>query len=229
MTADVHTLVGAYALDALDDTERGRFERHLEVCPSCRAEVDGFRATAARLGAEAAEPPPPELKQRVLAGADVTRQHAPTPGWRSAAGPLRRVALPAAAALLAVAVALGSALWLRSDRPRVAPEDVAAILAAPDARAVPMTAGGDVTANLVAAPGADRALLAVRGLEETNRVYVLWAVRDGVPVNTGELKAGDTTVILEDLATAAQVIVTTEPRADVPAPTGPIVAQAELP
>lgn len=226
MTADVHTLVGAYVLDALDDAERASFERHLASCSSCQAEVDGFRSTAARLGAAAAEAPPPGLRDRVLAEVDVTRQR---PAW-ARVRPLRRVALPAVAAVVALAVVLGAAVLLRGDPSAADPEDVAAVLAAPDARTVPVTTtDGGLTANVVTAPSADRALLAFRGLpEQGEAVYVLWALRGGAPVNERSLPSGTATVIVEDLATASQVVVTLEPRADVPAPTGPVVAQAEL-
>ncbi|MFY9999572.1 MAG: zf-HC2 domain-containing protein, partial [Trebonia sp.] len=47
---DLHVLAGAYALDALDDAERDRFERHLRGCQACQNVVRGFAATAAALG-----------------------------------------------------------------------------------------------------------------------------------------------------------------------------------
>jgi RNA polymerase sigma factor (sigma-70 family) len=39
MTADAHTLLGAYVLDAVDDIDRAAFGRHLNECEECRAEV----------------------------------------------------------------------------------------------------------------------------------------------------------------------------------------------
>ena len=39
MSADLHTLTGAYAADALSDTEQLAFERHLTACPACAQEV----------------------------------------------------------------------------------------------------------------------------------------------------------------------------------------------
>jgi len=61
-----HALAGAYALDALDGAERGRFERHLASCRTCPDEVRGYAAAAAVLGLAAAVTPPPALKGRVL-------------------------------------------------------------------------------------------------------------------------------------------------------------------
>ena len=42
MSADLHTLTGAYAADALSGTERLAFERHLDDCPACAQEVREF-------------------------------------------------------------------------------------------------------------------------------------------------------------------------------------------
>ncbi|MFG1690163.1 anti-sigma factor domain-containing protein [Nonomuraea sp. NPDC049269] len=76
---DPHTLVGAYALDAIDDEiERHRFEDHLAGCPDCALEVAGFAETAARLGSAVAIEPPPGLKDRVFAQIDQVRQAPPT-------------------------------------------------------------------------------------------------------------------------------------------------------
>ena len=55
----VHELSGAYALDALDDAERQRFERHLRRCPACDEDVRRMTSTATALAmAVSAEPPP---------------------------------------------------------------------------------------------------------------------------------------------------------------------------
>ena len=49
MRDDLHVLTGSYVLDAISDAEREEFERHLQHCPTCEAEVRGLRETAARL------------------------------------------------------------------------------------------------------------------------------------------------------------------------------------
>ena len=79
---DLHVLTGSYALDALPGPERAEFERHLQHCPSCDAEVRGLRETAARLAMARALPAPPGMEQRVLAAAYWTRQLPPLPGDR---------------------------------------------------------------------------------------------------------------------------------------------------
>ena len=95
MTADIHTLAGAYALHALDDDERVLFEAHLAECPACDQEVRELEATAARLGGLLRELPPPDLKDRVLAQIDATRQLPPPgPPAPPLSVPLTSVALP---------------------------------------------------------------------------------------------------------------------------------------
>ena len=46
---DTHTLIAAYALDAVDEDEREVFEQHLASCEGCREDVDGLKRTVLRL------------------------------------------------------------------------------------------------------------------------------------------------------------------------------------
>ena len=89
---DPHTLAGAYALDALGDTDREKFERHLGVCESCRAEAASLRDAAGRLAETTAAVPPPRLRGQVLAEAARTRQQSATgPGRGAGAAVLARL------------------------------------------------------------------------------------------------------------------------------------------
>ena len=49
MSADIHGLVGAYAVDAIDEQERSAFELHLAECPECQAEVASLQEAATQL------------------------------------------------------------------------------------------------------------------------------------------------------------------------------------
>ena len=40
---ELHTLAGAYALDAVSDADRARFEQHLARCAECVQEIRGLR------------------------------------------------------------------------------------------------------------------------------------------------------------------------------------------
>lgn len=109
---DLHTLTGAYAVDALPDDERERFEDHLAVCGACEQEVRELQATAARLGAISVAAPPPSLRASVLAEIGSVRQERPAPSAevedelavRRAVPRWVAASLGAAAALLLVAV-----------------------------------------------------------------------------------------------------------------------------
>jgi len=124
---DLHALAGAYALDAVPNGDRTRFERHLGRCEACAQEIRGLREAIARLGASAAVRPRAELKQQALRAIAQTRQLPPLSG--DAAGGLRgwpgrpagarvlsrlrqrpwlpRVASALAAGFLVIAVAMG--------------------------------------------------------------------------------------------------------------------------
>lgn len=89
-------LAAAYALDALDEFERARFERALATSPELQAEVDAFRAVAAGLSEHIAPvAPPPSLKAGLFERLD----DAPLP--RSAEA--RSVDAPAADSAVATA------------------------------------------------------------------------------------------------------------------------------
>lgn len=58
-------LLGAYALDAVDQAERQQVEAHLEGCAACRRELARLREAADML--PSASPPPEDLWKRIVA------------------------------------------------------------------------------------------------------------------------------------------------------------------
>ena len=75
---DLHTLTGAYALDALNSaSETARFSRHLSRCQSCAAEVRGFREVATAMAFAATTEAPAAMRERVMTAAARTRQLPP--------------------------------------------------------------------------------------------------------------------------------------------------------
>jgi anti-sigma-K factor RskA len=183
--AEAHTLIGAYALDALDDLERARFEHHLAACEPCRDEVAGLRRTAVRLADAAAVTPPPRVREQVLARARETPQvrttlapAAPQPAVRSTG---RRVGLAAAAVLAVVTVGSGATAWNEHEaaqRARTDASRITGVLTDPSARQVQAPVAGGGRATLVVA--GDRAVLAGGGLPAlpADRTYQLWVIRD---------------------------------------------------
>jgi anti-sigma-K factor RskA len=114
---DLHTLTGAYALDALDPgSELTRFNKHLSRCQSCASEVRGFREVATAMAFAATTEPPPELRDQVMAAVARTRQlppevrtHARPRRTRSAAPWIPWLSGAIATAAIAVAVFFGFA------------------------------------------------------------------------------------------------------------------------
>lgn len=245
MTADLHTLAGAYALDALPGSERLFFERHLTGCDPCRHEVDEYESTAAVLAAAVAEPPPERVRERVLALVDVTRQLpplAPPPAHVRLGRHGRLAALLAVVATsLAVGVATlaGVAVELRGQvhaleqqvQRIAARDDVLDVLVAGDVASVRVSG---IDARFMFSPRQDRAVLIAEGLAPLpgGAVYELWLWHDGEP-RPAQLFApgadGDAVALVDGGVTGAeQLAVTIEPAGGVPAPTGPVVASATL-
>ena len=93
MTAHSWTeLAAPYALGTLDSAERVEFERHLETCAECRAEVQSFSEVAGQLASGVTPAAPPAgLRERVLRTArDVrplpVRRRPSALNWAAAAG-----------------------------------------------------------------------------------------------------------------------------------------------
>ncbi|MFE0602309.1 anti-sigma factor domain-containing protein [Streptomyces sp. NPDC058892] len=234
--SDVHALAAAYALNALDPAERRGFADHLPHCPTCREQVAEFEATAARLADSAAQSPPPGMKQHVLDAVDGVRQlpprvtdSAPTAGFGSV---LRRRAVPLAlaASVAAAASFAGLAAWQnqQSDQYRQRAiqaqqrlDDVSAVLAAPDARAVHGRASNGATTTVVASERQNRAAFTAAGLPAPapGRTYQLWLDHDGTMRPAGFIHQDGTVLIDGDTAGAGAVGLTLEPAGGSPSPT----------
>lgn len=84
---DVRDLLGAYALDAVDDVERRAVERLVASDPDAARELAGLTATAALLGSAVSAPAPAEVRASVLDLVRVTRQESARPATASAHTP----------------------------------------------------------------------------------------------------------------------------------------------
>jgi anti-sigma-K factor RskA len=240
---DLHTLAGAYALDALPDDDRELFEGHLARCDACAQEVRGLHEATAHLAeAVAPSPPPPHLRAQVLAQIRHVRQLPPeVPDLaverRRRARPRSRLAAALAAACLVVALIAGG-LAVRSqqelDRTRAAGEAVAAVLAAPDARTVTGPAAGG-TATVVVSRSRGQVVFASSGLRrlEKSETYELWLMGPRAVRPAGLLRPdsnGQTRlVVASPLADADRVGLTVEPAAGSPQPTTDPVLVLNLP
>jgi len=246
---DIHTLAGAYALHAVDDLEQARFERHLAQCPSCAAEVAELTETMAALSDATAEPPPAPLRAVVLARSAATPQtprslprrrsrSLPRQGFRLPTVPWQRWAAAAAAVVvLAGAGAVGYGIAHRSAFPgstqaSADSKQIAAVLAAPDARlhSAPATGGGQVTVVSSRSLNEAVAVLARLASPGTHHAYQLWVIANGTPRSAGVLAAGSTgaTELVPGIRGAHLIGVTREPAGGSTTPTQPLVAKLPL-
>jgi anti-sigma factor RsiW len=195
---EIHALAGAYALDAVDDIERASFDRHLRECSACALEVAELRETAGRLTDAVAMPPPPGMRDAVMAAIARTPQERARRAAPSAPASLQRWRRWTAAAVAAgiMAVGVGAATWVvseqrvREQRQQLA--DVRSVLGAADVRLVATDmAGGRVT--LVVSPSRDAAVAVLSGLVSpgSRQVYQLWMIGGApAPQSVGMLPVG---------------------------------------
>ena len=243
----VHELSGAYALDALDQAERERFERHLRRCPACAEDVSQMTSTATALALAVAAEPPPGLKQRVLAAAATTPQLPPLPS--AAAGRPRgrhvtrsawfpRLALGVAAAGVAAAVALAVVTVSTQDQLNTVQKQnqaLAAVLAAPDAQIATGRSSTGGTATVVLSYAEQKMIFTSSGLPRlpNAKVYELWLLSTGSAVPAGLLPEptdGKTAPVLASgLTSTDKVGVTVEPAGGTSSPTTTPILVMTLP
>jgi Anti-sigma-K factor rskA len=212
---DLHSLSGAYALDALDSpAERDRFARHLSRCPTCAGEVRGLREVATALAFAATVEAPAELRGRVLAAAARTRQLPPEAGsHRADARPQRtRPWVPwvpwlsgaVAMASIAVAVFFGLAQSHTQDelnQARAQNQALSVVLSAPRVQVLSQVSTKGGTAIVVLAAERHELAVVTTGLPAlpSGQVYQLWLIGKTKVVPAGLLppaKSGQTPAVL---------------------------------
>lgn len=240
-----HTLVGAYALDALDDAEGSAFERHARSCEPCSAEMRELQATAARLADAVQATPPTGLRERLLDRIATTPQGATSsaamkrrePGTvvrRSATG--SRWLAAAAAVLLVASAGFGVTAYRadqRADGLAVTAAGLDDVLAVGDALTVSGQVAGGGRATLLFSPSTGRAVFAAADLAalDPSRVYQMWAIGRTGAQSQGLVSAsrGDATrpLVLPSGSTAFGV--TIEPAGGSQQPTSKPVVLLKLP
>ena len=237
---DVHTLAGAYALDAIDHLERTGFEHHLAECPSCAAEVAELTKTMAALSDATAEVPPARLRAAVLARSAATPQTRRAVHRRTFRLPGVRWQRLTAAAAAVIALGCGAVGYeiadqsVPPDSTRVSAEDkqIAAVLTAPDARmhSAPAIESGQVTVVSSDSLNEAVAVLAKLPFPGAGHAYQLWVISDGAPRSAGVLATGSTgaTELVSGTRGAQLIGVTREPAGGSRTPTQPLVAQLRL-
>jgi anti-sigma-K factor RskA len=233
--SEIHALSGAYAVDALDESERAEFERHLAVCAECRAEVASLRETAALLAEAESETPPASLRAGVLTGISQIRPLPPeTPSLptrieEAGATRVRRRRFPqllvAAAAI--VLIAAGAFAWHPWQGSRASVADQ--VLNASDAMTVvEKLPGGKGEITLVRSASLARAVMYGDHVPDpgAGKTYQMWLQQPGQDmVSAGRMADPDhPTVLTGDAATATAAAVSVEPSGGSEKPTTDPVA-----
>jgi anti-sigma-K factor RskA len=223
MNADVHTLAGAYALDALPADEAAAFATHLEQCAPCRQEVAELRATAAQLGIAATERPPDALRERVLQATRQTRQVPPTttPSATTESRRTRaRLLLAAAAAAVVLAGGVFAIRPLLDDSAQPSSSNgVMAVMKAPDARTSMTGLQGGGRMTVVSSRGMGQAVVMGERLPRLDREhdYQLWLVdragtaRSAEVLFDGSSRASTGPTLVKGLRPGDQIAITREP------------------
>jgi hypothetical protein len=243
MRDDLHVLTGSYVLDAISDGEREEFERHLQACPSCDAEVRGLRETAARLALARAATPPVRMEQRVLAATYQTRQlpplaashlQAPRPAsWprlssaRGRAAWPRRLAVAAAAASVVAAVSLGVAQLSTQhqlDTVRASGAEIARVVTAPDAHVATARTGAGGSVTVVTSAALRESVVSATGMAAlpAGRVYQVWVMSPAGARSAGLLTG--TQLLASAVAPGDRIGITVEPAGGTTRPTTTPVA-----
>jgi anti-sigma-K factor RskA len=233
MSDDIHGLSGAYALDAVDDLERARFESHLRGCAECRAEVDSLREVGAALGSIVAVAPSSAVRANVLREIRAVRPLppivAPERHRLGARTPVVRWLSSAAAAMLIV---VGGLVWHPWQSTPPAPVDATSqVVQAPDARTVVKKVRGG-TAKITWSKTVGKAVIVASDLKAApaGKVYELWLFDSrGNATRAGLLPAGDqqqvSQILNGSVATASGAGITVEPAGGSDQPTtSPIAA-----
>jgi hypothetical protein len=199
--SELQELLGAFAVDAVDDDERELIDRHLRECPRCRAEVATHRETAALL-AQAGADAPDAVWDRIVS----TLDEAPPPlrlvsGERVQQRP-RVVSMRTFASLVAVAALVIGVLGVattrqnrRLDRIQNAlhgdslPRAALSALADPSAVHVDLQSSDHVTAAQVVMLRDGTGYLVPQRLTPlgADRSYQLWALQGGARISAGVL------------------------------------------
>jgi len=226
MSTDLHTLSGAYAIDALSPAEAEEFEKHLDECPACHDEVRELQAAAARMGASEATVPPPSLKSRVLAAADELPQLPPKVTAieeRRSRRWVPRLAGLAAAAVLLAAAAVGISRPWEQDAPPVAGNPVSEVFNAPDAHVATVKTADGHRLTVATSPDSGQMALETQSLGRLrgDKVYQMWAEHNKKVTSIGVIEDLGDGKVMPIPTYGTRVTITVEPEGGSRKPTSP--------
>jgi len=230
MTTELHTLSGAYALDALSAEEAAAFRTHLEACPACCQEVRELRAAAARMGASEASLPPESLRGRVLEAADRTPQ-LPPPVRPIGSAPSRRWRcrlLAAAAAVVLVAGAVFGIGQIGDEDTSQLAAGVEQVFEAPDAHRVEVeTSHGPLRVATSQSEGEMAVDTSSLVPLDRDHVYQVWTVVNDEPIPVVVLEQPSAGAHMGMPRPGTEVAITVEPAGGSQKPTTDPIIQVD--
>jgi anti-sigma-K factor RskA len=247
---DLHSLSGAYALDALESgSERERFLRHMNRCQSCASEVRGFREVSTALAFASAAEAPPEMRAQVLSAAARTRQLPPevsshaSPRRARSRARARAPWLPwlsgvVATAGIAVAVFFGLAqshTQQELNQVRQQNAAIAQVLSAPNAKLLSHTTTAGGLATVVLAADMHQLVVTMSGLPALpdGKVYQFWLIKEKNAVSAGLLATAapgqPATLLASGVVTGDALGLTVEPAGGSKSPTTTPILDLPLP
>ena len=215
MITELHTLSGAYAVNALSEVEATEFRKHLDACPACREEVRELQEAAALMGASVSIAPPAHLKANVMLAADRLPQLPPKVRHLSSARKSRwmpRILGAAAAVVMIVAAGFGiSQLQQGPDDLRAA--SVSEVFNASDAHKATMETSNGGKISVATSPSLNKMAVDTDELPdlESGQVYQLWAIADGEAESAGLLDDPDQGAAMDMPSEGVEVAITVEP------------------
>lgn len=224
---DMHDLVAAYALDALEPDEQREFEAHLETCAKCSEELALLQDATSSLAEANRTEPPSDLKQKVmdLAPGEVSRPEQLHTSDRRRSG----LAWTFAAAAAAIALVFVG-LWAVTNSRLSEADRVNAVLEATDAGFIELS-GPQGTANFVYSPSLGEGVFAGGSLAPPpdEQVYQLWLVDDSDTIPSSTFRPERVgTVLVEGVSAGQTIAMTIEPEGGSDEPTGDILVAADL-
>jgi len=244
---ELQSLLGAYALDALDPDEAVALEAHLTECPRCRAEVTAHRETVALLANVGGEAPAgiwDRIGSELSFGGGAQTTNRPMPkrivrfrgGRQWPAGPVMATLAAAAAVLIAVLAVSTIRLEHRvnslRDAVRASGLEQAAAAAVLDPHHISVrlaSSDSRLSAQVVIQPDGNAYLVStdLPALDPLH-TYQLWGLSSSEAVSLGLLGPSPRVAAFRVDPAVSRLMVTTEPKGGRPQPDSPVLIQGNL-
>lgn len=217
--SDIHDLVGAYAVDAVDDQERATFESHLRSCADCRAELAELTVAVDHLATIEATEPPSHLKDSVMAAID--EQPTSLDHHRRS-----RLMTWAVGAVAVAAVVVFGVIFMNGSESR----EIAAVLNSPDAIQTAMNGTHGQAAFTFSAELGEGVFHGENLVDlPEDQVYQLWVIEGAAPMPSSTFTPQTNgEVLVAGIAPGQVIAYTIEPSGGSDIPTTDPLAATEL-